>query len=48
MKHLYHPPAAVDSIINDNRTMYEFAYQRSALNGTAHLRKALKQPYMIE
>lgn len=48
MKHFYKTPVVVDLIINQNRTVYQLAHGRSAMDDTAHTWKTTKQLHMIE
>jgi hypothetical protein len=48
VEHLYQPLVAVNVIVNDNRTMYEFADRRATLDGYTHARKATEHLHVIE
>jgi hypothetical protein len=48
MKYFYKTPVVVDLIINLNRTVYQLAHGRSAMDDTASTRKTTKQLHMIE
>jgi hypothetical protein len=48
VKHLYQALVAVNVIVNDDRTMYEFAYRRATLDGNTHARKATQHLHVIE